>query len=85
MIQATSRAAYASVEDFVGPLRALVFEAIARSGPIMDEQLCAVTGLVPNTCRPRRVELATLGFIRKAGRGVTRSGRSADRWEVVPR
>lgn len=84
-MQSTSLSAYASVADILGPLRALVFEAICRAGPLIDEQLFEITGLAPNTCRPRRCELADLGFIRKAGRGVTASGRLADMWEAVPR
>lgn len=86
MMRATSREAYASLEDFIGPLMARVYRAIVQHQRVTDEELVELTGLTANTCRPRRYELEKLGLIRESAVcGVTKSGRRAIRWEVVPR
>jgi len=63
-------------------LRELVFRAIRDRGPVSDERLLVITGLPPNTLRPRRWELAKAGRIVKVGKGKTASGRSCWLWAV---
>ncbi len=81
----TSLEAFASIQDLLGPLRWKVLRALEQLGSATDEQLIALTGMGASTLRSRRVELVALGFVREAGRGVTRSGRGATTWAAVPR
>ncbi len=65
-------------------MREQVYRAIAGAPMgLTDEEIVMVTGLGPNTARPRRVELATAGRIVPAGTRRTRSGRSAQVWAVA--
>jgi hypothetical protein len=51
--------------------------------PSTDEQVQDALGLDPNTQRPRRVELAQAGLIKKVGVRKTRAGRQAAVWGVA--
>lgn len=62
-------------------LRELVFQAI-KAQPATDEQLAIRLNLAPNTCRPRRVELAQAGLIETVANAQTASGRKAAVWSV---
>lgn len=60
----------------------LVLDTIRRAGPagITDEEIATLTGLSPNTARPRRIDLLNLGMIRRQGTRVTLAGNSATAW-----
>ena len=75
----TSIAAAESVKGRVSNMRGLVLEVL-RDGPLTDEQIAQVSGLSPNTARPRRVELVDAGLVVKAGISRTKSGRKAVAW-----
>ena len=64
-----------------------VLRALRATGQAMtDEQIQDESGLDPSTERPRRVALARQGLIYRVDNdGRTRSGRSAQRWAVVPK
>lgn len=80
----TSRAAADSMTEQAPTMRSQVFSIIQHYGPVTDEVGAELAGLSPNTWRPRRVELARAGVIRKADEdGRTRSGRKAARWETA--
>ena len=81
--EASVEAAHA-IKPTASRLREQVFEAIRDRGPLSDEQLAAVTGMNPNTCRPRRTELVKAGRIEKAGYTLTQAGRKSAAWQVVP-
>ncbi len=87
MTHPNSARAFASVADSLSGLRAKVFRALVSARkPLTDEELIRLSRLPANSARPRRIELVSLGVVRDSGRtGVTRSGRKAVRWEVVPR
>lgn len=79
---ATSRAAAAKV-DGAGK-RAIVLDAIKASADgLTDEQIVSVTGLAPNTARPRRKELADGGLIEAIGTRLTVSGCRAQVWRAT--
>jgi hypothetical protein len=62
-------------------LQMKVLEAIRTSlHGLTDEQLVEVTGLAPNTARPRRIELQQAGLIESCGTRATKSGRQAQVW-----
>lgn len=83
MTASTSREAYASVVNDLGAMRAKVYRALHRK-PRTDEELIRLTGLSPNSCRPRRVELVEMGLVQDSGqRKQTRSGRWAIVWMVA--
>jgi hypothetical protein len=79
----TSKAAADSVKESAGTLREQVYDCIVQWGPICDEVISAMTGIPPNTVRPRRVELLRAGRIKAWGKTRTRSGRSAVAWGVI--
>lgn len=80
----TSRAAADSMTEQAPTMRDQVFSILKHYGPVTDEVGAELAGLSPNTWRPRRVELARMGAIRKCDeKGRTRSGRKAARWETA--
>lgn len=82
---ATSREAAAKIEPTRNEKRAVVLRAIELHGGLTDEQVAELTGMDPNTARPRRIELIAEKLVRDSGRTrVTRSGRKAVVWEKVP-
>lgn len=76
----TSLRAARKIRPFVSGLRAVVYEAIKSGGwqGITDLEGEALTGLKGDTYRPRRIELADAGYIKKLG--VQRDGSEA--WVV---
>lgn len=55
-----------------------------RSGPKTDEEIQAVTGLSPNSERPRRGELVSSGRVTACAEpGRSASGRRATRWRLA--
>lgn len=63
----------------------LVLEAVCASDGLTDEEIATRTGLMGNTVRPRRAELAERTLIRDSDRRrKTRSGRSAVVWCATP-
>jgi predicted ArsR family transcriptional regulator len=62
-------------------LRERVLQAI-KERPSTDEELSIRLNLAPNTCRPRRVELARDGLIVTVANAKTASGRNASVWSV---
>lgn len=85
MYSETSQEALQAVKPKLRDLQEFVLDTL-KSFPngATDEQLIEATGLRPNTCRPRRIELVAMGLIRNSGdRGITSSGRKAILWKVV--
>lgn len=78
----TSIEAAHSVKPSTGALRGKVLDAIREHGPLTDEQISRITGIAPNTARPRRVELMDAGMIVAVGKTKTRSGRFAVAWGI---
>ena len=64
-------------------LQAIVYRTVQRYGPVTDERISELSGLNPNTCRPRRLELERAGRIVAAGYSKTRSGRKAVAWVMA--
>jgi len=77
----TSMKAARKIKPFVSGLRAVVYEAIRNSGArgLTDLEGEARTNIGGSTYRPRRIELADAGYIRKLG--VIRDG--AEAWVVT--
>jgi ribosomal protein S19E (S16A) len=78
-----SMAAAASIESVAGRTRAQVHAFIQSAGGATEQEIERGTGIGGNTVRPRLRELEDRGLIRKAGKGVTASGRSCWRYEAV--
>lgn len=65
--------------------RQRIMSYLIEQGPATDEQIADALNMPGNTERPRRVELVERGDLTKhAEKGVTRSGRAANRWMVTP-
>lgn len=79
----TSQDAAISVLPRHRTLQEIVLEAITEAPEgLTDEQIVEVTGLAPNTARPRRIELANKDLIESDGTRKTKSGRQAQIWKV---
>jgi len=79
----TSREAANSVAPTVSRMEALALEAIrcASDSGLTDSELEAVTGLGPNTARPRRIGLVLKGLVKDSGkRRRLWTGRMAKVW-----
>ena len=73
--------------SFVATYRGVVFLAIVKAGArgLTDEEGAEVTGMSPNTYRPRRIELGDGRegrpvLIVRHGERKTKAGRDADVW-----
>ena len=64
------------------PLRDLVLEAIAKHGPVTDDDLCRILRKAANSVRPRRIELVNMGSITQAGRKLRPGRRACTLWDV---
>lgn len=60
-----------------------ILAALAKHGPMTDEQIVERTGLGANTARPRRVELVRAGLVKAVGEGRTAGGNRAVTWGRV--
>ena len=81
----TSRQAADEISPSVGRLQAVVLAELKTNGRGTDEELMERTGLAANTLRPRRRELELKGLVRNSGeQRLTRAGKWAVAWEVVP-
>lgn len=60
--------------------REKILAALAKHGPLTDEQIVERTGLGANTARPRRVELVRAGLVVAVGEGRTAGGHRAATW-----
>ena len=60
-----------------------ILAALAKHGPMTDEQIVERTGLGANTARPRRVELVRAGLVVAVGEGRTAGGHRAATWGRV--
>lgn len=79
----TSLSAAKEIAPSAQNLRERVYDAIAKEpNGLTDSELEVITGLGGSTVRPRRVELARVGRIKKAGVRPTSSGRNAQVWVV---
>ena len=63
--------------------REKILVALAKHGPLTDEEIVERTGLGANTARPRRVELVRAGFVVAVGEGRTAGGHRASKWGRV--
>lgn len=79
----TSAAAALSQTQNLTRDRKRILSALASNGPMITEQLAAMTKLSPNTCRPRLLDCRELGWVKQDGKGVTVSGRAAKRWAIT--
>jgi hypothetical protein len=82
----TSRAAALAMYGKVSELQRTILDWVGASPDgLTDEQIQEVSGMSPNTQRPRRVECVRKGLLRDSGRmRKTRSGRMAVVWGAVP-
>jgi len=81
---ATSKAAARSVTgQLSAKARMQVLAAIIKLGVASDEEIQDYLLMNSSTERPRRGELAKAGYIEKAGKTTTRSGRAAVTWRVT--
>lgn len=81
----TSRAAAVRALPKSGSARTKVYETILTSGGLTDEQIVVLTGLSPNSARPRRKELQEAGLIFDSGqRRNTATGSKAIVWMATP-
>jgi hypothetical protein len=79
----TSQDASISILHKQPSLQEKVYEAIrAAQKGLIDEEIAEVTGLAPNTSRPRRIELQVAGRIESLGTRPTKSGRKSQIWTV---
>lgn len=79
----TSRAAAAGIEPVAGTRRAAVLSFLRAMGPrgATDEEMQAQIPMVPNTQRPRRIELVQAQLVVNSGRvRATRGGDDAVVW-----
>jgi hypothetical protein len=82
----TSEAAAERIEPHVDSQRGQLLEILrANEGGLTDGEMQVMAALDPSSERPRRIELQRLGWVRDSGRRrLTRAGRKAVVWEVVP-
>jgi hypothetical protein len=67
------------------PQHSLVLAAFREHGaPATDAEMAAIVGMPGSSFRPRRRELADLGFLEKAGTRANSKGRVAALWRAVP-
>jgi hypothetical protein len=67
------------------PQHRLIYEAFRERGaPATDAEMSAALGIPGSSYRPRRRELADMGFLEKAGSEAGTGGRSIARWRAVP-
>lgn len=79
---ATSKAAAEAAKRWDGAAREKVLIALDRHpAGLTDEEIAHVTGLSPNTARPRRVELVDDTVVRAAGTRKVASGQEATVWQ----
>lgn len=79
----TSQQAAAEIGPHLGRLQALVFDFIESRGGVgaTDEEVQLGLDLSPSTQRPRRIELAGKGLIKRSPlKRKTKSGRAAQVW-----
>lgn len=81
----TSRAAAKSIEPHLGNLQARVLNYLKQCGAgATDEQMQIALDMNASTQRPRRIELARKGLIRKSEeKRKTTSGRLAQVWRAI--
>lgn len=77
-----SKEAAVAIREPKGKLLMQVFDVIAASDGLTDQEIERETGLGGSTVRPRRRELECAGLVRDSGkRRKTESGRQAVVWE----
>ena len=82
--QDTSYGASVYVMPRTGTLRAEVMDYLVIHGPSTDVEIQRGLGIVPNTERPRRVELVEGGFVKDSGKVKRHHGREHILWEINP-
>lgn len=82
----TSEEAAKRIEPHVNSQRGQLLELLrAHPAGLTDEQMQAMAAMAGHSQSPRRLELQRLGWVRDSGRRrLTRSGRNAVVWEIVP-
>jgi hypothetical protein len=76
----TSKDAARKIERPRTALRIRVYEFIAQSGGVTDEEIQIALDMNPSTERPRRVELVEANLVRDSS---TRRRTKSGRWAVV--
>jgi hypothetical protein len=79
----TSIAAAAVVRPKLSTQRAHVLGVVRERGPLSDEELALAAKLLPDSCRPRRVELWRAGLVEQVGIGLTSAGRACALWGIT--
>ena len=82
--QDTSYGASVYVAPRTGTVRAEVMNYLVIHGPSTDVEIQRGLGIVPNTERPRRVELVEGGFVKDSGKVKRHHGREHILWEINP-
>lgn len=68
-----------------GTTRRRIYDYLMSNGPATDEEISAILGIVPNTARPRRIELVQWGWAYDTGlRKDTTTGSRAILWGAQP-
>ena len=80
---ATSVAAAERKRPTAAKQRAEVLDFIRRFGPLTDEAGAKLSGISPNSWRPRRWELEQAGLVVAEGVAEVASGRKATLWRVA--
>lgn len=81
--QTTSASAALFVVPRTGTQRRRVLDYLRAFGPATDPEIQEALGMVPNTERPRRVELVTGRLVRDSGQVKVHHGREHILWEAV--
>ena len=79
----TSQDAAFAILPKQGSLQERVLKAIEIHGGLTDQEIADITGLSPNTARPRRIELTNAGVIKDGGTRLTKAGRKAVVWVLT--
>lgn len=81
-VSGTSQEAYDKIRDKLGYKQAIVFEAIKRLGAATNEAIAEYLGWPINQVTGRVTELKRFGMVAAEGRGINKTGFSAQLWSI---
>ncbi len=61
-----------------------IYDAIRDHGPVTDDEIVELTGIIKGTSSPRRGDLVKLGLVQHQGWGESALGNRAKVWALVP-
>lgn len=82
MIAETSKEAFAKIQDKLGHNQMIVYKVIERLGAPTNEQIAEDLGWPINQVTGRVTELRKRGFVGNEGRGINKSGFTANKWST---